>query len=432
MKKGIVLFLASVAVLVGLGLALWLRLDFVLNRRQLPVVWDAAGYHIQGREFSEAWKAADSEAFDLHFRKAYEMALPKCEVYPLFISGVYHFWGMDSGKVRLAQAALGVLSCLLLFLIARRVFHLGPALAALFGAAVYIPFILSEGRLLTETVSIFVLLLTTWLLIAACRRGGWWWLVLGGLATAVLMVTRTFFQYIFVVYVPLIFFALRREKVSLPGLKTILYVLAIAALIVPRWEWTSEVDPKGRRWLSGSWRNGLALYTGIHPPNQGLQTDSDPGGDLMQEVRRDNPPGTDIEDIYFQSYLRTLTRRPGEAVPVLLAKGWLFWHRAYNDFLQSYLLDPPGIDVMNRVWLLGGAFGLGLALGLGGAGWIFLATALYIWALCFAADAESRYTLPAMPFMIAAAGNLAWEIFSRLRAAWRLRGPERNRLPSFH
>ncbi|HOO77942.1 MAG TPA: hypothetical protein PLZ73_08645 [bacterium] len=418
--RGKLWFLAAAAVLTA-G-ALWLRLDFIGNRPQLPVVWDAAGYNLQAREFAAAWSSWGTPDFDAHYRKAWEMALPKCELYPLAMSLVYWLHRCDFQAVRVAQGVVGTVNCLLTLLIALAVFRRrSVALGALLISALYLPAVFSEGRLLTETVAVFALLLATVLLLAAVSRGGWWWMVLAGLATALLMISRTFFQYVFIVDIPLLAAGLRFRRHRGWWWKTGLYAAAVAAVIVPRYFWTGEVDSKGRHWISGSWRNGLAIYTGIYPPNQGLQTDADPGGEIHREIFGSRGRETPIDDLYFKAYLQVLLRRPAAAVPVLLSKGGLFWHRAYNDFRQSYLLDADGIDRLNRVLLLAGVFGLGLAVGLGPRGWIFLATALYIWALCFAADAESRYTLPAMPFMIGAACWFVFNLVSGAAATWRSR-----------
>jgi len=139
--------------LVGLCLllALGLRLNFVLRYPQLPVVWDAAGYHIQAKEFLDAFQAwPDRQLFLKYFKKAYADALYKCELYPLFLSAVYAGGGINFPNARVAQALLGTLNCLLLYLITARVFNRRVALFSLLLAAVYIPFILSEGRLLTS------------------------------------------------------------------------------------------------------------------------------------------------------------------------------------------------------------------------------------------------------------------------------------------
>ncbi len=405
-------------VLLILVLALFLRLNFILNHHQVPVVWDAAGYHIQAREFFQAFRSwPDRALFEKHLRKAYEMALPKCELYPLFISGVYLLNGVNFPPVRVAQAIMGTLSLLLLYLIARLIFNRTVALVSLLAGAFYIPFILSEGRLLTETLAIFVLLLTNLLLVLSLKTGKWRWIVLSGMAVALLMISRTFFQYIFPFYWLALLVGLRVGRFRWWLLKSLLFLAVLAAIIVPRYFWTGQVDRYHRRFLSGSWRNGLALYCGIYPPNRGLQTDSDPGGEILRSVRVKRRPGG-ADDKYFKAYRLLLTRKPLETVPVLLSKGWLFYRRAYNDFLQSYLLSPEGINIFNRSLLILGLFGLALCLGIGPHAWPFLITAMYAWGITFLADAESRYALPVMPFMIAAA---VWFIHRFLRGILSLR-----------
>ena len=100
-------YIVPVIVALILILAFLFRVNFFFNYRQAPVVWDAAGYNIQAKEFAAAFNAwPDREAFITHFKKAYEMALPKCELYPLFLSGVYLIQGVDFDGVRVAQAIL--------------------------------------------------------------------------------------------------------------------------------------------------------------------------------------------------------------------------------------------------------------------------------------------------------------------------------------
>ncbi len=387
-----------------LALTLGLRLNFLSRHHQAPVVWDAAGYHLQAQEFVKAyraWQAGDAQLMDQCFRKGYEMALPKCELYPLFVSAVYLFQGVDSSAARTAQAFLGTLSCFLLYLIAAKVFNRRVAAFSLLVAAFYVPFILSEGRLLTETVAIFVLLLTNWLLLLSLDKGRWYWIFLAGFATALMVITRTFFQYIFYFYWPLLLVGLIVRKIRWSFLRSLLFWIGFGLIIVPRLLWTPEIDRHHRRLISGSWRNGLAMYCGIYPPHQGLQSDGDPGGDILREVIREKR-GRSLDDNYLEAYKRLLLTRPHQAVPVLLSKGWLFWQRAYNDFHQTYLLSPRGIDIFNRVLLTLGLFGLATLFCPDPRRWVILLTSLYIWGMCFLADAESRYTLPAMPFMIAA------------------------------
>ena len=298
-------YITLTAVILILILAFLFRINFLLNYRQAPVVWDAAGYNIQAKEFAAAFTSwPDREAFVTHFKKAYEMALPKCELYPLFLSAVYLIQGVDFDGVRVAQAILGTLSILLLYLIASRLINRRVALISIIIAAVYIPFVISEGRLLTESLAIFVFMLTTWILVITIDRGSWWLLFLAGFFTALMVITRTFFQYIYLFYWPMLVIGLTAERmISFSGKKrrlpirllralpwkSLLFILAMAIIIVPRLFWTPLVDRYNRSFISGSWRNGLAMYCGVYPPNCGLQTTASPGGEILRATITGHP-----------------------------------------------------------------------------------------------------------------------------------------------
>lgn len=425
MKIGEKLITAFLVLLLLAG-AFLLRLDFLLHKRQLPVVWDAAGYSLQAREFYEAWRSvSDPESFRRHFFRGYEMALDKGEVYPLFLSAVYYLWGPNFPVARAAQAVLGTLSLLLLFAVTARLLGKRIAIPALLIAAVYPPFILSEGRLLTETVAIFLLLLDVWLLTLALARGSLFAIFLAGIATAFLTVSRTFFQFSALVFFPLLVAGLAVGRKRRWLLRALPFLAGFALIIVPRLSFTPRVDKHHRRLLSGSWKNGLAMYCGVYPPNQGYQTDGDPGGPVLSRLRREARGSLSADDLYLKAVATLLLSQPREVAPVVLGKAGIFWKRAYNDFLQSYLLSPEGMNALNRAILLLGVWGLASLLGLGPAAWPFLAACLYTWALCFLADAEARYTLPAIPFMIAAGVHAAYRLGRGSILLWRREIPLR-------
>jgi len=419
------------------------RINFLLRYNQAPVVWDAAGYNIQAKEFAAAFNAwPDRAVFITHFKKAYEMALPKCELYPLFLSGVYLIQGVDFDGVRVAQAILGTLSILLLYIITARLINRRVALISIIVAAVYIPFVISEGRLLTETLAIFVFMLTSWILVVTIERGSWWLILLAGFSTALMVVTRTFFQYIYIFYWPMLVIglALGRMRGSPGGKgrlplrllrsfpwKSLLFILGMAIIIVPRLFWTPQVDRHNRSFISGSWRNGLAMYCGVYPPNSGLQTTASPGGEILKSTQVPRGPGS-TDEKYFQASKRLFIQKPMEVIPVLLAKGKLFYLRAYNDFLQSYILSPGDIDTFNRILLVAGLFGAFLLPVLGIRGWPVIVALVYGWGMCFLADAESRYTLPLMPFMIMTAVWFADRIVGGWRKFWKRKKVEGSRL----
>ena len=108
-------------------------------------------------------------------------------LYPAFLRTLYLLLGNDLYAFRLVQFALGSLSVVLLYLIGRRAFSPGLALAAGAVAAVYGPLIYFEGELLPPALAIFLVLsLLLFLLREGSLRRGWSCLAAGlllGLAT---------------------------------------------------------------------------------------------------------------------------------------------------------------------------------------------------------------------------------------------------------
>lgn len=415
LKKQILRALPILVILAG---AYLVRRQFIRNRPQAPVVWDAAGYNIQGRKFIEAFREwPDREIFRKNFRQAYDLALPKGEVYPLFLSAIYAFPKVNFQTVRLVQAALGALSLWLLYLIAARVYNRTVALMAIAVSAVYPPYIFSEARLLTETLGIFILLLTVWLLVMALESRHLGWLIVAGISAAILVVSRTIFQYSFIFFWVLLAAGLAVKRRRLFFLKSLLFLLGLGMVLVPRMVGTARTY--GQPYLSGSWRSGEMLFGGIYPPNQGFTADGSPGAEFIREVRAESPAGTPIDTIYVRAYTRILTRQPSQALPVVFAKGYLFWRRAYNDFLQSYILSPGGADIFTRFLLILGLWGLCATLGRGPKAWPVLGAAGYIWSVCFLTSDTVRHTLPAIPLNTIAGAWFLFLVFSGLKSSFR-------------
>ena len=78
--------------------------------------------------------------------------------YPYFLAAVYRVFGHGYLAPRLIQFGLGLVSCVLIYLAARRWVGPPPALIAAFFSAVYWVFIYFEGELLDPALSIFSLL----------------------------------------------------------------------------------------------------------------------------------------------------------------------------------------------------------------------------------------------------------------------------------
>ena len=101
-------------------------------------------------------------------------------LYPYFLGIIFKLFGPGYYVPRLVQAALGSISCVLIYLLGRQVFaSQGLALAASALAAVYAPFIFFDAEFLPPALAITLDLLLLLSLLRAISGPPWWALVAG-------------------------------------------------------------------------------------------------------------------------------------------------------------------------------------------------------------------------------------------------------------
>lgn len=93
-------------------------------------------------------------------------------LYPFFLAACYFLFGESILTVRIVQALIGSLSCLLLYLVGREAFGKPAGLVAAWIGALYPFFVFLSGFLLTETLFIFLLLLLLLLLLKSAKQNG--------------------------------------------------------------------------------------------------------------------------------------------------------------------------------------------------------------------------------------------------------------------
>jgi hypothetical protein len=103
---------------------------------------------------------------------------------------LYDVVGVSVTAARLVQAVLGVVTVALIGLLAGRLFGRRAGFAAAAIAAVYPPLVLAGGSLLTESLSLPLVVGGLLLALEHRRRGGLRWAVLAGLVTGVAVLTR--------------------------------------------------------------------------------------------------------------------------------------------------------------------------------------------------------------------------------------------------
>jgi len=145
-----------------------------------PVLWDAAQYDhaargiVAGQLDPQAWR----------------LMLSRGPLYPLFLAGIYATVSERPKAVYVVQAIVAAFSCVVMYLLGRRLIgRLGGIVAAGLAAA-YLPFWFLAGNILTEIPAILLLLTGLLLTIGGLEKGSYPWLAGGGVLTALAMLTR--------------------------------------------------------------------------------------------------------------------------------------------------------------------------------------------------------------------------------------------------
>src|SRR5262249_35133142 len=128
------------------GVALGVRLLYLALSPQTPVVWDAAGYYQAGVSLFAGQSPPEVQA----------TLGRQGSGYPLFLAAVFTIFPKDPWSVRPVQAVLGALTCVLVYFVGRQLAGRRVGVVAGLLTALYPPLILFTGRLLTETLALFL------------------------------------------------------------------------------------------------------------------------------------------------------------------------------------------------------------------------------------------------------------------------------------
>jgi 4-amino-4-deoxy-L-arabinose transferase-like glycosyltransferase len=158
------------------ALAIALRLVFILSITAAPLETDARDYDTLGWQLAQGKGYTDSDGEPTAYRPP---------VYPVVIGLIYFVAGHDPVWVRWVQAFIGAWTCVLVYLLTRRVFKNGTPAGLM--AAMYPPLIVSTVEILTETLFTFLLLAAVYLVVS---KNGKWWRITSGFTLGLALLTR--------------------------------------------------------------------------------------------------------------------------------------------------------------------------------------------------------------------------------------------------
>lgn len=368
----------------------------------------------------------------------------KAPLYPYFLAVIYKLSANSVKVARFVQLVIGSLSCVLIAVLAKRVFDWRVGLVAGLMASAYGMLMYFEGELLGEFLFIFLCLCTLLLLLKArSNPGRLLWLLSGGLLgfAALARPNVLLFGVFVLVWIGIGF---RRERSRRVILGYVLaFVLGTALVILPV---TARNYLVGRDFVLISSNAGVNFYLGNNRVSDGM-TPLAPGIEAT---------GLGLDEQSTQLAQTELGRKlkPSEVSNVCFGKGLEFWRQDSLGFLKLILrklgLFWFGYEVSNNqhIYIHGGhsslfralvwrqfgiyfPFGILAPLALSGAVLSLKrrargGTFLYGFVLVYMVSVISffvcsRFRIPVVPILVVFAGFAAVWWFGKARAKeWKM------------
>ena len=328
--------------------------------------------------------------------------------------------GFGPAGLRLWQAVLGALSCVLVYRIARRLFDHRVAPIAGGIAAGYWPFLFFGGELFATTFFIFIQLLLVDTLLRFADRPGHGPGAAAGILLGLLVATRANA----LLAVPVAFWWVWRcSGTSPPGGRRRLWPSFAVALVLTLSPLAlrNHMVQGGPLPFQGAW----SFYMGANPEadgtpyvRQGLQWQRHE----LLPLRAGFVEPISRGFFYLQSGLDFTADNPAKYLHLLYRKFRLFWN-AFEIPVSSDLSYYREHSILHRILLIN--FGVVAPLALAGLllGGRRDAPYLLLWAFVLVSLAtgmiftvSARYRVPAAPFLIIFAAHAFWQLATLVRA----------------
>jgi 4-amino-4-deoxy-L-arabinose transferase-like glycosyltransferase len=252
-------------------------------------------------------------------------------LYPLVLGFIYKVSGGSHVAAVLFNHLCGVVTCGLIFLLARQYFTRGVALVAGLVAALYWPFIYFEGELLVEPLFITLLVLSLWRLARAVSAPSLARIVVAGACLGLAALARPTALALLAV-VPLVF--------RTPGARTVswlrstaLFAAASLLLLLPA---TIHNYRGAHALVPVAWSGGLNFYIGNNPQSDGSSafipgaTSQWMGGEdealaIAREQSGQELTPAGASSYFFGRGVDYFASEPLAAMELLGSKLYLFW-----------------------------------------------------------------------------------------------------------
>lgn len=184
--------------------------------------------------------------------------------YPFFISIFYFIFGYKLIIIRIAQAVLDSLLCVLMYKLCCGLFNRSVALVASFSSVIYLLFISGVSRLLTETFFTFLLFLAVFYAYKTKERLTYANMCILGVVIALLALTKAitilYLPFLFLVFIITRYYHFISLKKAIKG-----FLVILIAFLIPISIWTYRNYKVYDAIIPISTQSGYALYSCYFP-----------------------------------------------------------------------------------------------------------------------------------------------------------------------
>lgn len=263
-----------------------------------------------------------------------EGAFFRAPLYFYFLAGVYAIWGVDYFWIRIIQFIIGSLSCVLIFIIASKVFNQTVGLISGLIASSYGVFIYFEGELLIPVLIVFLNLLFIWSLLFLTEKPNFKRSLLSGMLLGLSAIAR---PNILLVAVALFFWIIFLLKSNYGYKKGIAYAFSFAlGIILVISPVTLRNYVKAHDLVLISSQGGVNFYIGNNPRSDGIWANLPEVGatwedtyegayQYAQDFMGKKLKASEVSQFWFRKSLEFIRKQPGNFLGLMFKKFLYFW-----------------------------------------------------------------------------------------------------------
>jgi len=334
--------------------------------------------------------------------------------YVVFLATCYKLFGHTYGIVYDIQSILGVAMLIAIYLLGKQLFDKDVALLALILAALYVPFIGYAGMLMSETLFITLLLFAIYAFVRAIMHQRVAWFLIAGALFGFATLTRSIA--LIVPFILIIWLMIRESRLVFPWQtwKRILFMLLVMCCLIAPWTIRNTVLQK--QFVFVDTVSGLNLLIGNNPYANGFYSDSIYKVPAYKHAETVAKTPAQADQIMKRGALKWIAENPGNFIKLTYKRFQIYlasqtdlngvvykWKNIgwFSDtFNANYQWDLISLAIVGAVVALLRNRSALLPV-IGAAYFIGAMSVFYV---------QTRYRLPAMPFVILLAAFTLWQL----------------------